>query len=361
MNASLEGFARIKVSHGRLSQESNTAISKKESGKLPKSAPVPKTYYTADSRAHAISRCGMPLAAWSPTHYPDGGNSESPKISLASPCLQISQQAQRRRDSPNRSTEALILKGPRPHRNDPKGFSYVSSYTEQRKKNEALHQELERAQARLQVKVEELHHEVARVEEIEQEGHSKAQHIQTLQQQVEGLEAREVQLVSAVQQLSKSGERALLALHQEQEEHETTSQRLDQLEISTHKTITEIKVVLKDQEQKLQQEQDAHEHEVKKLSHSLKETKTRAANSEREVEVLREAFREKQHALLEMAAEFHAQLSRKDEQMPELESKLHDSLHSGRSERVVLQSSIKDLKAQLKVVSYARTVQRERE
>ena len=138
----------------------------------------------------------------------------------------------------------------------------MSSYTEQRKKKEAMHRELERAQAHLQVKVEEFDLKVARVEELEQEGHSKVQNIQILRQQ-EGLEAREVHLVSAGQLLSKSGESAILAQHQEETDHETASQRLGQLEISTRKTITEIKVVLKNQEQKLQQEQDAHEHEIK--------------------------------------------------------------------------------------------------
>ena len=45
--------------------------------------------------------------------------------------------------------------------------------------------------------------------------------------------------------------------------------------------------------------------------------------------------------------------------MLEIEAKLQDSLLCGRSEHVVLQPSIKDLNAQLKVVSYARIVHTE--
>jgi len=361
LHSSQQGSTWGKASHGRSSQEvvyvdlprrtevearSNTGLrpsSKKKANKskLLMSAPIPNTNYTADSRAPIPLEFMPPgllmnTSVSSPPHYPDAGDSESTKKrpSYSSPGSQVAQSqapAQRRQPRPQRNDP----QGPRPHRSDPKGFSYVSSYAEQRKENEALRRELENAQMLVQVKGDELRQRVHQLEELEREGHSKAQRIQKLQHKVEGLEAKEGQLASAVEQLSKSGERALLALHQEKQEHETACQRLGQLELCSHKTIIETEVVIKDQERQLQQQQQAHEHEVKKLSHSLEVTKARAENGEREIEVLRGVLREKQHAFSELAAEqeqrrldVHAQLSIKDTQRRELEAKLHDMQHN---------------------------------
>ena len=358
LHASQKGLTGGKASHGR-SQEvvyvdlprrteaeaehkSNTGLrpsSKKKAvkSKLLVSAPIPNTNYTADSRAPiplAFTPPGllMNTSVLSPPHCPDAGNSDSTKTRDLQ-MLQAQALAHRRQPRPQRNDP----QGPRPHRSDPKGFSYVSSYAEQRKENETLRRELEHAQMLVQVKGDELRQRVHQVEELEREGHSKAQRIQKLQHKVEGLEEKEGQLASAVEQLSKSGERALLALHQEKQEHESACQRLGQLELCSHKTIIETQVVIKDQERQLQQQQEAHEQEIKTLSHSIEVTKARAENGEREIAVLRGILREKQHALGEMVAEqeqrrldVEAQLSIKDAQKRELEAKLYDVQHSNR-------------------------------
>jgi hypothetical protein len=290
---------------------------------LRKSAPIPNSNYTP----HAKNP--IPIASFTPLVM---------DTSVRSPA---SSQPQRRQ--------------PRSHRSDPRGFSYVASYTEQRNELEVMKRELEHAQALLQEKMDELRRCAEQVQDLEQEGRSKTQRIQKLQQQVDGLAAKEDQLASAVQQLSKSGERALLALQQEKQEHDITSQRLGQLEVSAHKTITETEVAFKDLERQLQQQHERNEAELKSISGSLEVTKARAENSEREIDVLRGVLREKQQALCEMAAEheqlrldLHAQLFQKDAQKRELEVKLDDSEHTSRSERVMLQSTVKDLQAQLK-------------
>jgi len=290
---------------------------------LRKSAPIPNSNYTP----HAKNP--IPIASFTPLVM---------DTSVRSPA---SSQPQRRK--------------PRSHRSDPRGFSYVASYTEQRNELEVMKRELEHAQALLQEKMDELRRCAEQVQDLEQEGRSKTQRIQKLQQQVDGLAAKEDQLASAVQQLSKSGERALLALQQEKQEHDITSQRLGQLEVSAHKTITETEVAFKDLERQLQQQHERNEAELKSISGSLEVTKARAENSEREIDVLRGVLREKQQALCEMAAEheqlrldLHAQLFQKDAQKRELEVKLDDSEHTSRSERVMLQSTVKDLQAQLK-------------
>ena len=215
--------------------------------------------------------------------------------------------------------------GPRPHRSDPKGFSYVTSYAEQRKENESLRLELEHAQALLQIKANDLRQSMQHVEELEREEYSKTQRIQRLQHEVKGLEAKEGQLASAVQHLSKSGEHALLVLHHKKEEHETARQLLGQLEVSlrlVHKTVIETHVVITNQERQLQQQRQAHEQEVGKLS-------ARVKTSERELDVLRE----KQHALCETLAEQDS----KDAQLRMLEVKLQDT-----------QNSVNEWQAQLK-------------
>ena len=205
----------------------------------------------------------------------------------------------------------------------------MTCYAEQRKENEALRRELEHAQALLQVKANDLRQRLQQVEELEREGRSKTQCIHKLQREVEGLEAKEGQLASAVQQLSKSGENALLALHHKKEEHETARQLLGQLEVSlcfVHKIIIETIVVITNQERQLQQQRQAHEQEVGKLS-------ARVKASERELDVLLGVLREKQHALYEMSAEQDS----KDAQLRMLEAKLQNS-----------QNSVNELQAQLK-------------
>ena len=114
-------------------------------------------------------------------------------------------------------------------------------------------------------------------------------------------------------------------LHYKKEEHETARQLLGQLEVSlcfVHKTIIETHVVMTNQERQFQQQRQAHEQEVGKLS-------ARVKASERELDVLRE----KQHAVCEMSAEQDS----KDAQLRMLEAKLRDS-----------QNSVNEWQAQLK-------------
>ena len=223
--------------------------------------------------------------------------------SVSSPPRRVSPGLQTQSQSQSLSQSRSHGRLPRSHRNDPQGYSYVLSYTEQKKENEALRRELEHAHALLQVKADDLRRRDQQVEALEREGRSSAKRIQKLHQQVSGLAAKEAQLASAVEQLSKSGERALLALHQEKQEHESTCQRLGQLEVSTHKTSLETALRIKDQERQLEQQQNENARGLETVAGSLETMKARAESSEREVEVLRGLFREKQRAMCEMASE----------------------------------------------------------
>ena len=110
-------------------------------------------------------------------------------------------------------------RGLRSHRNDPKGFSYVTSYAQQRRDNEHLRRSLEHAQSQLQDKEAEERQLSEEVRELQGVVKMQREQLRTQKRELQEIAFKEQQLGGAVEQLSRSGEIALAALEKEKQQH----------------------------------------------------------------------------------------------------------------------------------------------
>jgi hypothetical protein len=95
-------------------------------------------------------------------------------------------------------------RGLRSHRNDPKGFSYVTSYAQQRRDNEHLRRSLEHSQAQLQEKEADERLLSEEVRELQGIVKTQRDQLRAQKRELQEISFKEQQLGGAVEQLSRS-------------------------------------------------------------------------------------------------------------------------------------------------------------